>query len=104
MLVRNVGQQNVLVSSQSELTNSVLDHVVSDLVQTGLVRSLDSVLDSTILDETGVVVQSQLVFTPAKVVDVGVDLEWLWSIELLAPQLLNLALVNINSHVVNGVL
>ncbi|CAG9946768.1 unnamed protein product [Clonostachys rosea f. rosea IK726] len=90
----------MLVTSQAEFT--LVD--LGNLPETSLHLELGSIFNTTVLDEQGEVVQAGLILYPAEGVDVALKLERTRSAELLAPQLLNLALVHIDAHVVDGVL
>ena len=90
----------MLVTRQTELS---LVHL-RDLVETSLHGELGSILNATVLNEHGEVPLALLVLLPAEGVDVGVEVERPGLLELLAPHLLDLALEDVDTHVVDGVL
>lgn len=100
LLVRNVGQDKVLVTCEAELT--LVD--LGDFEQAGLHREVSSVLNTTVFDEHGEVVLSGLILLPAKGVDIADEVERTGLLKLLTPVLFHLGLEDVNAHVVNGVL
>ncbi|VUC20140.1 unnamed protein product [Clonostachys rosea] len=100
VLISNIAEDDMLVTSQAEFT--LVD--LGNLPETSLHLELGGIFDTTVLDEQGEVVQAGLVLDPAEGVDVALEFERTRSRELLAPQLLNLATVDINAHIIDGVL
>ena len=100
ILLRNVGEHQVLVRRQAE---RALVHL-RDLADTRLEIAPGLVLHTAVLDETGEVVPPVLARDPPKVVDVLVERVWTRWLQLVAEQTFDLALEDIKAHTVDGVL
>jgi len=75
-----------------------------DLPEASLEVASRLVLHATVLDKHGEVVASIFTSVPAKVVDVAIEGEGPCGLELVSEQLLDLSLVDVQTHAVNGVL
>jgi hypothetical protein len=100
ILLVNTGQNQVLVTSKTEL--ALVD--LRDLIETSLHRELSGILNATVLNEHGEVPLAILILLPAEGVDVGVEVVRLGLAELLTPVLFNLALEDVDAHGIDGVL
>ena len=102
IFVLDVGQNQVLVTSQAELTLLEL----GQLTKTGAHGEFSSVLDTTVLNEEGEVVQARFILLPAKGIDVRHKLERTRLLEphSIGKESLDLLLEARDSHVVDGIL
>ena len=74
-----------------------------NLAKASLHWIVGSIFDTPILDEEQEVVHTELIFLPAKCIDVGLELKGSWFLEAVGQKLLDFASEDIDTHVVNCV-
>lgn len=99
-LFGNVADDQMLVRRESEM--ALVDF--SNFADTGLEVAVWLVLDTTVLNKAGEVVEAVVALDPAEVIDVAVEEVRTGWLEFVAKELLDFSLEHVKTHTIDGVL